>query len=227
LRPSPRQHSANHPPVPMVNRDASRSFAGRDNGGPAPHARAGRDGLTGNAGRRHVVRRVEPDGRNHRRSRCGHDRNGCRSPPGRGSVCRGTAVLGWGRPDQIARPADDRRGNSCDTAPACVPRHGVVHGVEAKPGSWARRRACRQWCGAGGVSTSHLNPTPSSVPDQGMPLTADAQRLATKPSSAIPPGVTLRLRANDGTAPDLRGFRQPSTAMKPPCASGLVTVLPT
>jgi hypothetical protein len=83
VRPSPRQHSANHPPVPMVNRDASRSFAGRDNGGPAPHARAGRDGLTGNAGRRHVVRRVEPDGRNHRRSRCGHDRNGCRSPPGR------------------------------------------------------------------------------------------------------------------------------------------------
>ncbi len=31
------------------------------------------------------------------------------------------------------------------------------------------------------------------------------------PSSAIPPRVTLRL-PNDGTAPDLRGFRQPSTA---------------
>ena len=147
----------------MVNRDASRCFAGRDSGGRVRHAKAGRDGSPDNAGRRRVVPRLWPDGRNHRRSRCDRDRTGCRSPPGRGSVRRGTAVPGWGRRDRIGRAADDGRGNSCDIAPACVPRHGVVHGAEAKPGSWARRRVYRQWCGSGAVSASHLNPTLSSV----------------------------------------------------------------
>jgi hypothetical protein len=159
VRPSPRQHSADHPPVPMVNRDASLSFAGRDNGGPARHARVDRDGSIGNAARRRVGRRLWPDQRNRWRSKCGRDRNGCRSPPGRGSVYKGTAVPGWDRLDRIGKAADDERGNSCDIAPACVPRHGVVHGAEAKPGSWARRRAYRQGCDPGGVSTSH----PSTV----------------------------------------------------------------
>ena len=46
---------------------------------------------------------------------------------------------------------------------AIPPRHawpGTVWrmGAEAKPGSWARHRACRRWCGPGALGTSHLNP---------------------------------------------------------------------
>jgi hypothetical protein len=160
LQPSPRHHSADHSSVPMVNRDASRSFAGRDIGGPARHVTTGRGGSAGSAGRQRIGPHLSPAGRTRRRSKFVRDHNGCRSPPGYGSAHKGTVAPGWGRPDQLDRAAHDGRGKSCDPAPACVPRHGVAHGAEAKPGSWARHRACRRWCGPGAVGTRHLNPDP-------------------------------------------------------------------
>jgi hypothetical protein len=157
------RRSADHPPVPLVNRDASRSFAGYDIGERARHAEPGRDGSPDSAGRRHAVPCFWSGGRTHQRSRCAHDRNGCRSPPGCGSRHKETAAPGLGRPDPIGKTADDQRGNNCDIAPACVPRHGVVHGAEANLAVWARRRAYRQCCGPSGVDTSHLNPALSSA----------------------------------------------------------------
>jgi hypothetical protein len=104
-----------------VNRDASRSFAGYDIGERARHAEPGRGASPDSAGRRHAVPRLWSGGRTHPRSRCAHDRNGCRSPPGRGSGHKETAAPGRGRPDPIGKTADDQRGNNCDIAPACVP----------------------------------------------------------------------------------------------------------
>ena len=133
---SPSRSAADHSPLPVVNRDASHSFAGRDNDGRAQRARAGREGSPGSAGRRLFVRRLWHDGRSQRRNRCGHDRSGCRSPPERGSGHRRTAAPGWDHPRGTDTAVDDGRGKSCDIAPACVPRHGVVHGAEAEPASW-------------------------------------------------------------------------------------------
>ena len=49
--------------------------------------------------------------------------------------------------------------------------------AEAKPGSWARRGAYREWCGPGGcVSANHLNPALQQAPDPDGPATAHAQR---------------------------------------------------
>ena len=133
MRPSPSRNAADHSPRPVVNRDASHSFAGRDNDGCAQRARAGHDGSPGSAGRRHVARHLWPDRRSQRRSRRGPDRSGCRSRLVRGSGHRGTAAPGSDRPRCTDRAVDDGRGKSCDIAPACVPRHGVVHGAEAEP----------------------------------------------------------------------------------------------
>lgn len=189
LQPSPRHHSADHSPVPMVNRDASRFFAGRDIGGRARHVITGRDGSADSAGRPRVGPRLSPAGRIHRRSKYGRDHNGCRSPPEYDSAHKGTVAPGSGRPDQFDMAAHDGCGKSCDPAPACVPRHGVVHGAEAKPGSWARHRACRRWCGPGAVSTSHLNPDLSSS-DPGAPRRA--QRRSQRLSRLLRPRMNLR-----------------------------------
>jgi transposase len=208
---SPRHHSTDHSPTAVVNRDASRSFAGRDNGGHARHAEADRGGLPDGVGQRRVVSRLWPDGHNPRRSRCGRDRSGCRSPPGHGNAHRETVAPGWGRADRTGRAADDGRGNNCDTAPACVPRHGVVHGAEARPGSWtsapclppivqSRRRlhqpaqsrtaADSQFRTA--LTLTHMGQTPSRAAVSAQPM-------------------TVRLQATAETSPNLRGFRQPST----------------
>jgi len=193
---SPSRSAADHSPLPVVNRDASHSFAGRDNDGRAQRARAGREGSPGSAGRRLFVRRLWHDGRSQRRNRCGHDRSGCRSPPERGSGHRRTAAPGWDHPRGTDTAVDDGRGKSCDIAPACVPRHGVVHGAEAEPASWARRRACHLSCGPDTVGASEVNPPP--------PPMSRAMRLQ--------PRITLGLHAKVKTSPDLRGFQPPSTA---------------
>ena len=199
MQSSPRHRSADHAPVAVVNRDASRSFAGRDNGGHARHAEADRDGSPGSAGRRRVERRFWPDGRTPRRSKYDHDHSGCRSPPERGNARRETAAPGWDRPRCTDRAVDDGRGKSCDIAPACVPRHGVVHGAEAEPASWARRRACHLSCGPDTVGASEVNPPP--------PPMSRAMRLQ--------PRITLGLHAKVKTSPDLRGFQPPSTSRDP------------
>jgi len=170
VQPSPRHHPADHSPVPVVNRDASRSFAGRDNGGHARHVEADRAGLPDSAGRRHVAPHLWPDGRNLRRSKCGRDRSGCRSPPGRDSVRKETAAPGWGRPDRTGRAADDGRGNSCDTDPACVP--GTVWCTVPKRdlAVGPRHRARRLSCNSSYVCTSQLDPAPPRTAKLRLPL---------------------------------------------------------
>ena len=167
LWPSPSRSAADHSPLPVVNRDASHSFAGRDNDGYAQRARVGRAGSLGSAGRRLSVRRLWPDRRSQRRNRCGHDRTGCRSPPECGSGHRRTTAPGWDHPRRTDTAVDDGRDKSCDIAPACVPRHDVVHGAEAEPASWARCRACHQSCGPATGGASQVNPM--LPPHQGLP----------------------------------------------------------
>jgi len=67
-----------------VNRDASLFRFARDIGVPARHARAARDGWSGNARRRHAGCRVGHVRRSRRHSRSGRGRSNCRSTPGRG-----------------------------------------------------------------------------------------------------------------------------------------------
>jgi hypothetical protein len=210
LQPSPKQRPADHSPLAMVNRDASRSFAGRVNGERVRHAEVGHDGSPDSADRQRALPYLRPLARTRRRNRCGRDRNGYRSPLGRDSGHRGTAAPGWGRPDRIGRATDDQRDNSCDTAPACVPRHGVVHAAEARPGSWTSAPCLPPIVGP--PRRRHQPPRSRTVIGTGPPpLAADAPRQSTKPWRAIPTANDLRSHAGGETAPVLRGFRPPST----------------
>ena len=92
------------------------------------------------------------------------------------------------------RAVDDGRGKSCDIAPACVPRHGVVHGAEAEPASWARRRACHLSCGPNTVGASRLSPP--------RPLSTDAHERSDAAPAADHPRTSCKVE----TSPDLRGF---------------------
>jgi hypothetical protein len=196
-RPSPWRCSADHPPVPVVNRDASRFFAGSDIGEHARHAEPGRDGCPDTAGRRHAVPRLWSGGRTHQRSRCAHDHNDCRSPPGRDSGHKETAAPGRGRPDPIGKIADDQRGNNCDIAPACVP--GTV---------WRTvpRRTCQlgsapclpRSCSPGDACTTQLQSGTAATANSRLPLAlthiAGTPRCAAVPGSRWPSGVTPRMK---------------------------------
>ena len=212
-QPSPRQRAADHWPVPAVNRDASRSFAGRDSGGRERHERAGREGSTDSAGQRRVAPRIGPDGRTPRRSRCGRDRICCKSPPGCGSVHRGTAAPEQSGVDRIGRATDDGRGNSCDTAPACVPRHDVAHGAEVNLA--VRLGAVLAANGAvPAASAPALLIRHDRNPDPKPPICTDYAAAERELVARAPSWLqcSANFTPKNGTAPDSGGFRQPSTS---------------
>ena len=107
-------------------------------------------------------------------------------------------------PDRTSCFADrhghvDERRDCRDIVPACVPQHGVGHGVDAEPPSCARRRACHLSCGPNTVGASRLSPP--------RPLSTDAHERSDAAPAADHPRTSCKVE----TSPDLRGFRTPST----------------
>lgn len=209
MPPSPRQRSADHSLVPSVNPDAPRSFARRDTGGRARHVEAGRDGFADSAGRRRVVSPL---------ARRAH------SPAQLDMAAIATAAdrhLGAAacaeeqpRRDGVVLISSTGPLMTSAAITAILPRH-------ACPGTV--RRACRsKTCQLGSAPClplmlrsrrrQHQSPQSSTVVGT-RPRCAPLMHGGKSPSRGAPfrLRMTLRSHARDETAPDLRGFRPPST----------------
>ena len=126
-----------------MNPDASLFVAEPDSAGRARHDCADREGSLGNVARMRAVCCIGSPWRSLAHSRCCRDRSTSRSAPGCGSTHKDTDAR-LHLPVCLRHTDVDESPHRCDTAPACVPRHGVGHGADTNFQVVGRRRACLQ-----------------------------------------------------------------------------------
>ena len=179
-----------------MNPDASHFCGAPGSDASARHARAAPDGWSGSAVRRHVGSGGGHARRSRRRSRSGRGRNSRRSAPGRGSPRTQTA--GLTRASPCAGSADapvDERLDCRDTGSACVP--STVWGT-------ASSKTAKFRLGAVLAPRYRQALTPLSP-------AASARVQATPGRQISRPHSRQKSSAAAFNAPDLRGFRPPST----------------
>ena len=179
-----------------VNPDTSRFCAAPDSAAPERHASAVPGGWSGSAGRRLAGYGGGHAARTLRRSKSGRGRSSCRSKSGRDSPRTQTAGLTRRRRARIDRRSVDERHDCRDTGSACVPSTvwGTASSETAK-------------FNVGAVLAPRYRQ--AFTPPSGAPHLDPARRYAepAHPDDALPSPDSRQ----NPCAPDLRGFRQPST----------------